>query len=80
MLRGISSCVMNLNITSHFLLCGLDEFAGIPKTSPTLGLEAGHNRRNLATARKIRPPSQTKENQQVSKLRGYVTTWQLVDT
>lgn len=56
-----SFCVCDIEILSLS-----DGFAGIPKTSPSLGLEAGHSRRNLATARKIRPPSQTKECQQVT--------------
>lgn len=55
--------------TCHFLSDAEDDFPSIPKTSPILGLEAGHSKRNLATARKARPPSLPKGNhqQQVSR-------------
>lgn len=49
-----------------------DQFSSIPKTSPSLGLEAGHSRRDLATARKARPPSLNKGNQQVCLTPYYV--------
>ena len=42
-------------------LDALDDFSGIPVTSPILGLEAGRSRRNLATARGARPPSLPKQ-------------------
>ncbi len=34
-----------------------EEFPNIPVTSPTLGIQAGRDKRNLATARNSKPPS-----------------------
>ena len=34
-----------------------DDLSSVPKTDPVLGLQVGHDRRNLANARKTRPPT-----------------------
>lgn len=34
-----------------------DDFSSIPKTAPVLGLQVGHDRKNIANARKTRPPT-----------------------
>ena len=34
-----------------------EEFQNIPKTPPSLGVKVGHDRRDLAVARKCRPPT-----------------------
>ena len=45
-----------------------EEFPSVPKVQPSLGLKAGHARRDIAAARKPRPPSRkiTAAEQQVS--------------
>ena len=34
-----------------------EEFPTVPKVNPSLGLKAGHDRRDLAAARRPRPPT-----------------------
>ena len=34
-----------------------EEFPSVPKVNPSLGLKAGHDRRDLAAARRPRPPT-----------------------
>ena len=44
-----------------------EEFPSVPKVPPSLGLKAGHDRRDIAAARKSRPPTRkaTAAEQQV---------------
>ena len=45
-------------------------FSSVPKVSPSLGLKVGHDRRDIAAARKPRPPTRknaTAIQQQVCK-------------
>ena len=42
-----------------------DEFPDIPKSPPTLGIQAGHDRRDVASVRKPRPPSLSRRCQRV---------------
>lgn len=34
-----------------------EDFPSVPKVNPSLGLKAGHDRRDLAAARRPRPPT-----------------------
>lgn len=45
-----------------------EDFPSVPKVHPSLGLKAGHDRRDIAAARKPRPPTRktTATQQQVS--------------
>ena len=40
-----------------------EEFPSVPKVAPSLGLKSGHDRRELAMARKARPPTRRTNSQ-----------------
>lgn len=51
-------------LTLFHVIDSHEEFPSVPKVNPSLGLKAGHDRRDVAAARKPRPPTR-KTAQQV---------------
>ena len=50
-------------------------FSSVPKVSPSLGLKVGHDRRDVAAARKPRPPTRKTASLQVRQLHVYVLVY-----
>ena len=55
--------VLPTDTAMHALLAV--SFSSVPKVSPSLGLKVGHDRRDVAAARKPRPPTRKTATLQV---------------